>query len=395
MRDNEFAARLRSGAADLGATVSPPPPDVIRRMGDRRRRRTMAASGVLAFAIGVGGGGAAYASLDHPGSSTPPPATGQPTPTEGASSAPVSGRPGIVAVTTGGAVVVLDFTTGLATRVLVPGGDAVGDSVAVSPSGSTVYFSVKHGCTDDIEAVPVAGGTPKVIATGVLPALSPDGTELAFVREPVGGMLNPVSYGCATGTPVAGSQFKVVVLHLSTGQQQVYPAAPGAQDQLPIPVSHLSWAPSGRSLLVSAEPPQDNQGWGLSVLELATAQYYLPGNWLASGSPGVAVTGLPDAARSYYEEGVYLADGTLFVDRMCCTGVPVKKTSSLLQEVDASGNLVHQVTMGFLNRNHTSLAGSADGKWLLYLSAHDLFISEGGKTPFKLTSGLIAAGWIP
>lgn len=394
MRESEFAARLRTGAAGLGAAVNPPPPDVIRHKGDRRRRRTMAASGMLAFAIGVGGGGAAYASLDHPGSTPPPSAGGGPSPTSSTrSSTPVSGRPGIVAVTTGGAVVVLDSTTGLATRVLVPGGDAVGDSVAVSPS--TVYFSVKHGCADDIEAVPVSGGTPKVVATGVLPAISPDGTEMAFVREPAGGMLNPISYGCATGTPVAGSQFKVVVLHLGTGQQQVYPAAPGVQDQLPFPVSHLSWAPDGKSLLVSVEPSQDNQGWGLSVLDLATAGYYLPASWRGSGSLGVPVTGLPDAARSYYEEGVYLSDGTLFVDRMCCAGVPVKKTSSLLQEVDASGNLVQQVTMGFLDRTHTSLAGSADGKWLLYLSAHDLFVSADGKTPFKLTGGLIAAAWIP
>jgi hypothetical protein len=393
MRENEFNARLRSGSAGLGAAVNPPPPDVIRRKGDRRRRRTMVASGMLAFAVGVGGGGAAYASLDHPGNSTPMTNSGRPTPTAGASSAPVSGRPGIVAVTTAGAVVVLDSTTGLATRILVPGGDAVGDSVAVSPS--TVYFSVKHGCTDDIEAVPVSGGAPKIVAAGVLPAISPDGTELAFVREPVGGMLNPISYGCATGTAVAGSQFKVVVLHLGTGQQQVYPAAPGVQDQLPFPVSHLSWAPDGKSLLISVEPSQDNQGWGLSVLDLATARYYLPASWLGPGSLGVPVTGLPDAARSYYEEGVYLSDGTLFADRMCCTGVPVKKTSSLLQEVDASGNLVHQVTMGFLDKTHTSLAGSADGKWLLYLSAHDLFISAGGKTPFKLTGGLIAAAWIP
>ena len=67
MRDSEFTARLRSGADEVAATANLPAPDTVRRRGDRRRRRTAAMSGVLAMALGVGGGGAAYASLGHAG----------------------------------------------------------------------------------------------------------------------------------------------------------------------------------------------------------------------------------------------------------------------------------------------------------------------------------------
>jgi Tol biopolymer transport system component len=60
----------------------------------------------------------------------------------------------------------------------------MGQEIAVSPDGSTVYFSAVGGCTNQIESVPVSGGTPTVIASGVLPAISPDGSKLAYAQEP-------------------------------------------------------------------------------------------------------------------------------------------------------------------------------------------------------------------
>ena len=83
----------------------------------------------------------------------------------------------------------------------------------------------------------------------------------------------------------------------------------------------------------------------------------------------------------------------MLVNRACCAGWPVRVTSSLLWETDPSGHLVRQVAIGFANRDHSSLDADRSGHWLLYLSAHDLFVSLGGSTPFVLTSGLIAAGW--
>jgi hypothetical protein len=172
MREEEFSSWLRSGAAQLGGAANPPSPDVIRRRGDRRRRRVRVASGLLAFVIGGGGGGVAYASLAHPGHNAPPVAGGTgATPSTSVSSAVVAPGPKFVGVTTGGAVQIFSVTTGMATATLASAGDAVGDEVSVSPGRSTVYFTVKRGCQDYIESVPISGGTPSVVTAGALPAV--------------------------------------------------------------------------------------------------------------------------------------------------------------------------------------------------------------------------------
>jgi len=399
MRENEFRARLRAGAAELGASVNPSEPELIRRRGDRRRHRTMITSGVLAFAVGAGGGGVAYASLAQPGQPASPAsghsATAGPPTASPASAPPSDSAPSIVGVTTGGAIQVFSSVTGLARTTLVQKTDAIGDAIAVSPSGATVYFAVKRGCADSIESVPVSGGTPAVVTSGVLPAVSPDGTRLAFVREPSGGGPSAVQYGCpgsgdATAKPSA--LYHVVVRDLATGQETVYPAPPDEIAGMPYAISHLSWAPSGQTLLVSVGPGQGNGGWGLSVLDTATSRYYVPPGWPAASAAAVPVTGSPDAARSYYREGVFTPDGGMFVNRMCCDGVPVRVTSSKLLKINSAGQQIRQVAIGFTDRDHSSL--DAYGGWLLYLSAHDLFIAGPGPAR-KITTGLIAAAWVP
>jgi hypothetical protein len=383
MRPEEFGDGLRRGAADVAAQTDPVPAGAVRRRGDWRRHRNMAASGLLAFAIGAGGGGYAYASFTTPASSNSVPVTGSSTAAPALSNG--TGRPSIVAVTTAGAVVVLNPVTGEASANLTGPQDAVGDEIAVSPDGSTVYFAVhpKNSCTDDIESVPVTGGTPKVVDTGVLPAISPDGGELAFVREQVGGGVSPVEFGCGRSGSV-----EVVVRDLATGSDSVFPAPPG--DQYPAPVSHLSWAPGGRTLLVSSGPVQGNAGWELNRLNVASATYYLPDGATTRVIPGADA----QAPGSYFEEGVYLPDGNLFVDRSCCQS-GAKTTSNLMQVVDGSGGLVRQVAKGYPNRLHSSL--DAVPGWLLYLSGSDLFIAaDGWAAPKTLsTFGFIAAIWVP
>jgi hypothetical protein len=373
MRD-DFTRRLRDGAADFAATVRPASPEAIRARGNRRRRRQALTAAVLAFAIGAGGAGTAYASLGRPGVAAP--ATGR-TPSATPTGTPGPGRPGIVAVTTKGALVVLDPLSGEARRILVRGGVA-GGAVAVSPDGRTVYFAARHGCLGEIESVPVTGGRSRMITPGVRPAVSPDGKKLAFVRQPGTGAAG------ACRNPPADDQ--VVVRDLAGGGETVLPSA--AQPVLRYPVSLLSWSPDSRRLLVSAGPAQDNEGWQLVGLDPATARYYLAGS--ASGGSAVPLPGL---AGSYYREGVYMPDGNLFVNQVCCTGVPARVTSSLLLEVSPSGQFVRQVGIGFKDRDHTSLNADPSGHWLLYLSGPDLFLSLAGAAPFKLTSALTAAAW--
>lgn len=384
MRPEEFSGRLRRGAAEVAAQSDPAPAGAIRRRGQRRRQRTLLTSGLLAFAIGAGGGGYAYASFTTTAGGNPPISGATQSTTPAANS---GGRPSIVAVTTAGSVVVLNPVTGEATTTLTGTQDAVGDEVSVSPDGSTAYFAIrpKGSCADQIESVPLAGGKAAVVAAGVLPAISPDGTELAFVHEQFGGGVSPVQFGCEKDASI-----QVDVLNLATHMVRTYPAPP-EDATLVSPVSHLSWSPDGSTLLVSSGPVQDNEGWTLSRLNTGTSSYYLP-HATQSASDGYVQSAAPG---SYFEEGVYLPDGDLFADRKCCTGEPVKTTSSVLQEVSGSGTEIRQVAVGYLNRVHSSL--DATSGWLLYLSGTDLFVAAdaSGAKAKTLTTGYIAAAWVP
>lgn len=371
----EFSASLRAGSADFAATVTPAAPEAVRARGNRRRRRQALAAAALAFAIAAGGAGTAYASLGRPGLAAP--ATGR-----GPSAVPSvpagEGRPGIVAVTNQGALVVLDPLTGIARKILVRGGVLPG-AVSVSPDGRTVYFATRHGCEGTIESVPAGGGRVSVIAPGMLPAVSPDGTRVAFVRMP-GECGRP---GSAAASP------EVVVRDLAGGGETVLPAAPHPASAGTAP--GLSWSPDGKRLLVAAGlPAKGNVSWVLALVDPATARYYLPS--AGSGATAVPVTG-PEGARSYYRGGVFLPDGNLFVNRICCTSGASGAPSNLLWEVDPSGRFIHQVAIGWPDRDHTSLSADPSGHWLLYLSGPDLFLSLDGAAPFKLTSGLGAAAW--
>lgn len=294
-----------------------------------------------------------------------------------------SGAPGIVAVTTAGALVVLDPSTGSSTRTLVSAG-VLGDEISVSPDGSTVYFAMGGGCHPNIESIGVGGGSPVPLTKGELPAISPDGTKLAFTREP------SLTNGCIPSASNLTSSYKLVIRTLSTGAEQILPMPPQLRRSgLPAPIGHLSWASDSTKLAVSTSAVQDNEGWGLNIVDTSTAQYYVvPG----SGISFVPVTG-PQAERSYIREGIFLPDGDLFISRACCGGVPVHNTSRLMWEVSPSGALVHQVAIGFPNLEHTSLAASTNGQWLLYLAGPDLYVSENGARPSKVASGLIAATW--
>ena len=85
---------------------------------------------------------------------------------------------------------------------LVPAGGGASVGVAgtvgaqdgsISPDGSKVVFSISPGGSDTLAAgiysVPIGGGTPKLLvqtpdgATDSLPQLSPDGSQIAFARD--------------------------------------------------------------------------------------------------------------------------------------------------------------------------------------------------------------------
>jgi hypothetical protein len=287
----------------------------------------------------------------------------------------------MVAVTTKGALVMLDPASGTVARTLVPS-HVLGDEISVSSTGM-VYFAVRHGCSSQIEAIPDAGGTAAVIAAGSLPALSPDGMKLAYADQ-------PATIGCAPASPGLVALYHLDIRALGSGSTVSLPMVPaGPGGGLPAPISHLSWSADNDHVAVSTLSVQDNEGWAVVVIDTSQAKYYLSG----PGTTTVPATGSPSPQDSYLREGVFMPDGNLFVSRACCAGFPVRNTSRLMWEVTTAGAFVHQVAIGYPNLDHVSLDANADGNWLLYLAGKALYVSHGGATPRELTSGLIAAAW--
>jgi hypothetical protein len=341
----------------------------------------LAAAGAATLLAACGGSAGTSA---QPTATASASATASPSPVATRTTSPSASRPpAMVAVTTAGALVTLNPGSGKISRTLV-GSGVLGDEISVARGSALVYFARGHGCTDQIEAVPLSGGPPVLITSGSLPAISPDGTKLAYASEPA------AVAGCVPGDGDLTSQYKLVVRTLSTGAQTTYPMlAAGQSSGLPAPISHLSWASDGARLAVSISSIEDNEGWNVVVVDTPVATSYLSG----AGDSDVPVTGRPNRRDSYLREAVFLPNGSLFVSRACCAGVPVRNTSRLMWEVSTSGVLIHQVAVGFADLEHTSLDANSSGKWLLYLAGHDLYVSADGATPRKLASGLIAAAW--
>jgi WD40-like Beta Propeller Repeat len=346
----------------------------------RAPRLALALAGPAAAILLVACGGGSTAG-QHAAASSPAPSS---SPTRAHQASQTTARPpAMVGVTTRGALVLLSSVTGAPDRTLVPGG-VTGDEISASPDGRTVYFSTRHGCVEDVESVPVTGGKATLVSTGTLPAISPDGSSLAFARQPA-----PAPH-CMPSTGDLSAQYNLVIRTLSTGVEHLHPMLPAGQSSgLPAPISHLSWAPGGHQLAVSIAAIQDNEGWQIVLMDPTVAQSYLTG----TGDTSVPVTG-PVRRRSYWREGVYLPSGQLFVSRACCAGVPVRNTSRLMWEVNSAGARQHLVAIGFPGLAHTSLAVNHSGKWLLYLAGSTLYVSDRGARPRGLGSGLIAAAWL-
>jgi hypothetical protein len=274
----------------------------------------------------------------------------------------------------------------------------MGDELAVSPGGKTVYFATTS-C--EIESVPAAGGSPTKITRGALPALNPEGTELAFAREPYGGFVNQTQ-GC--GGALAASSFSVVVRDLATGSQRSYPSPSSVPAALPFPIAYLSWGPGGRQLAVSIGEVQDNDGQGLVLISPATAKYFMPSTYGTTTAGTVQVTSGQYADDSAYVQAAFLPDGNLFADRNCCAGAPAPHPgSNLFQVITTSGHLVQQVAPASGSRLYNSLGSDPSGHWLMYVSTSysgtsftpgKLFISRNGAAGVLLTTGLSSAAWL-
>lgn len=294
----------------------------------------------------------------------------------------LAARPGaLVAVTTAGQVVTLDPATGKPLKTLASG--ATGDQVSLTPGGLLVYFEAATGCFHQIGSVAVAGGVPAIVSPGSLPTTSPDGTLLAFARQPIASLTAGAGNTCPAEAYAAQS-FALVIRVLATGAETVYPLPPAVvTNGLPLPIGHLSWSADSKRLAVSIASAQDNEGWGVYIFDRTKDRYYVP-----SAKP------VPVAHPSYFREAVFLPAGKLFVDKVCCSGLPPKVTSDQLLIIDpVTGATSQQIAVGLTTVDHSSLDSDRTGRWLLYLSGGDLLLSQDGAKPIKLASGILAADW--
>lgn len=172
---------------------------------------------------------------------------GTPTTAPASTAAPVTVGPGpadaatanaAVVVRDDGAVALLDPSSGRIGQVLAPPGTAhaAPGSAFVSRSTDGGQLVVQGGndiCVDgSVLRVPAGGGGPERLATGSTPAVSPDGTQLAYSAS------DPGSASCAA---------LLVVRDLTSGAERRWPLASAVEGDA---ILSLSWAPDGQALAV-------------------------------------------------------------------------------------------------------------------------------------------------
>jgi dipeptidyl aminopeptidase/acylaminoacyl peptidase len=237
---------------------------VVAEGARRRRRRAAVAGGMAATLLVLAGGvrlshlGGAEGSLDvkaeqptvpSPDSrgeggesgdelaTTPGPTDPVSTPPNSEASAP-PGTTTFAGLTKDQQVVLGDAETGAVTKVLVEApqdGSHVGPDVALSPDRRTVYYvaSTAGDAAADSEIYEVAtgGGTPTFLVTGSDPAVSPDGSSLAYVLDSTA----------------------VVLRDIDTGQERSWASAPGSE----YVIHDLTFTDDGQALAFTAAPPDE------------------------------------------------------------------------------------------------------------------------------------------
>ena len=213
----------------------------------------------------------------------------------------------IAAVDGDGNVVVLDAFTGITTRTLMSGidtDDPADNHIALAPDHQTAYVSVPgtSGVETTIVAVDTITGATTEIAAGTSPAISPDGSTLAFIA---------FEDGDISPEPV------VVVRDLASDTGDRILRGVDAESTF-VFIADLEWTTDGSALAFVAG-------------EIQTGAYLLD----ASAADLGEATRLGPTAReegsSWYEVAAF--ESGLAVAESCC-GVPSERSIVLLLSLD-------------------------------------------------------------
>lgn len=369
--------------ADTGPT-----PEAVDPITDNRRKRNMAIGAIAAVLVlllgvlgavlladddedgeGVTSGDTTTTEEDEGGTTTARPTT---TMRPGGG----SGEPDelLVAVDSGGRVVVMDSNDGDVERVLLEDvrvDDPAKNSITVTSDRATAYLTRPStaGATEpDIVGVRTNGESePEVLTTGYAPAVSPDGEQLAYVdvAEPTGALLPDPA---------------IVVRDLATGEEHTM-----ARDQQPAFafISDLAWTADGQWLAFIAG-------------EVET------GAWLtspdAASLDGARRLGPDEQAR---EEGTAwravsaYGDGLAIAEYCCDTGEPERALVILvsIEPAAVEGGLLPDERVEVFRMD-----SAADAQQLLYVAdggpqGGELFRWTEGSEPHRLADGIIVAAW--
>lgn len=308
-------------------TSDPSTPRLRARLAQRRRRRVTGAIIVLAV-VGVAVGGLAVTGDDDVTVDTAE------TPTT-----PAIAPGQAVALTTDGRLVELDADGGESATIAELGSYVDSGGLAVAPDGNDIYLGFRtddlSDCTGEIRRVDTADGTWDVVATDAdSPALSPDGTLLAYVTL---SRKDDICY--RTG---------IVIEDLASGDTlplDAYPA-PGVPDSTP-PALPISWGPG--PFIASVDDD------GTTLLDPATneRETLAQREGLAASLPPGPLY-LPTFADEH----------TLVVLSNCCT------TDEVLTRIDLDTDTA--TPWATVDRAVISLAPSSDGSGLAVLMPDEL-----------------------
>jgi hypothetical protein len=232
----------------------------------------------------------------------------------------VTSIPGqLLVVKADGAVELVSPDTGAVIRRLVGSSPVAANGLhlrrptAITAAGGVAYVSYLAP-TPVIVSIPLAGGAPRLVAYGLAPAASPDGTRLAYYE---------VTAGASSGV--------IAVRDLATGRTTtVYAASSGTLPET------LSWSTDDRRLAVSGlflPATSLIDDWGLDIQVLDLGRPLSPMNPHFVGSETTLGSGGPT-----WTDGQFLSTGGKLAVVSSGTGKPCQTTPTRILSVDpASG----------------------------------------------------------
>ena len=282
---------------------------------------------------------------------------------------PVTTDRPLVALTPEGRLVRLDPDTGEAREEVVSGLGVTPDAtVAVAPDGESAYVQIDaaDGELPSIIRVSLLDGTTQDVASGWDPAISPDGTTLAFL-------------GPAPGTDPLATR-GLTLLDLATQSVRHLPDDEWCGDCERV-VTGPTWSPDGRQVAVLRGSTAELSGLQVTVVDVDTAQ---------SVDDGRVVPTQRDAEGSGRvtspEDQVFLPDGRLAVLlRTMATGADPAVTDAVSVDLLDPATGAVTATIEGPAADGGRLTGAGDG--LALVTEHLVPGGQGGPTRLHLWDG--------